>query len=173
MMQLDDIDGINWWHERCSAVLQKRKQIMKIKDSVLQRIVLSISVSVICAIAFVQISCDTTQQMLSSVSVPAGQGTVTFGAVDNGNTDVTIRVKHLALPSKIASNATTYVVWIQPSNGAKQNVGALALNDNLEGKLDTVTPHRRFLLTVTPEPGGRVGTPTHTPVFSSWVERPE
>jgi len=146
---------------------------MKMKDSVLQRIVLSISVPAIFAIAFVQVSCDTTQRMLSGAGVPASQGTVTFGAVDNGNTDVTVRVKHLAPPSKIASDATTYVVWIQPSNGAKQNVGALALNDNLEGKLDTVTPHRRFLLTVTPEPGGRVGNPTHAPVFASWVERPE
>jgi len=144
---------------------------MKTRDSVLPRIVLSLSVSAAFAIAFPQLGCDTTHQMLSDADVPASQGTVTVGAADNGNTDVTVRVKHLAPPSKIAPAATIYVVWIQPSNGAKQNVGALALNDNLEGSLDTVTPHRQFLLTVTPEPGGRVEAPSHSPVFTSWVER--
>jgi hypothetical protein len=133
--------------------------------------VLAVFVPGILAIASAPLGCDTTQQLLSDSDVPASQGTVTVGAADNGNTDVTVRVKHLAPPAKIASDATTYVVWIQPKDGAKQNVGALALNDELEGHLATLTPHRRFLLTVTPEPGGRVMAPTHSPVFTSWVER--
>ena len=144
---------------------------MKTKPAVLRRIALAVFVPGILAIASVPIGCDTTRPMLSNAEIPAGQGTVTVGAADNGNTDVNVRVKHLAPPSKLDPEAKIYVVWIQPSNGAKQNVGALALNDNLEGSLDTVTPHRRFLLTVTPEPGGRVGAPSHTPIFTSWVER--
>ena len=146
---------------------------MKTSSPILRRVVLAVFVPVISAIAFVPLGCDTTRQMLSNADIPAGQGTVTVGAADNGNTDVSVRVKHLAPPSKLVPEAKTYVVWIQASNGLKQNVGALALNDNLEGSLDTVTPHRRFLLTVTPEPSGRVGTPSHTPVFTSWVERAE
>jgi hypothetical protein len=144
---------------------------MKTRNPVPLRSVLSISVSAAIAIAFVQQGCDTTQQMLSDADVPASQGKVTVGAADNGNTEVTVQVKHLAPPAKIAADAKIYVVWIQPSNGEKQNVGALALNDNLEGHLRTVTPHRRFLLTVTPEPGGRVLVPSHKPVFTSSVER--
>ena len=143
---------------------------MKTKTSVLPHIGLSTSASVVLAVALAQLGCDTTQQLISDSDVPASQGTVTVGAADNGNTDVTVRVKHLAPPSKLAPEAKIYVVWIQPKDGAKQNVGALTLNDELEGSLATLTPHRRFLLTVTPEPGGRVMAPTHSPVFTSWVE---
>lgn len=113
-----------------------------------------------------------TQTMQSAAKVPASQGTIKATVGDNDNTKVSIRVKHLAPPSKIASDATIYVVWLQPRNGAKQNIGALVLNDNLEGSLDTVTPHRRFLITVTPEPGGRVSEPTHEPVFTADIEKP-
>ncbi|MCK9462457.1 MAG: hypothetical protein M0R80_22780 [Proteobacteria bacterium] len=144
---------------------------MKTKPPVLRRMVLAVFVPGILAIASAPFGCDTTQQLLSDSDVPASQGTVTVGAADNGNTDVTVRVKHLAPPAKLAPEAKIYVVWIQPKDGAKQNVGALTLNDELEGSLATLTPHRRFLLTVTPEPGGRVIAPTHSPVFTSWVER--
>jgi hypothetical protein len=80
------------------------------------------------------------------------------------------RVKHLAPPSKMVSDATVYVVWIKPGDAAIQNVGALTLNENLEGRLDTVTPHRRFMVSVTPEPGARGAQPTHEAVFTSSVE---
>ena len=110
--------------------------------------------------------------MQSAIEVPASQGTVKATVGENDNTKVSIRVKHLAPPSKIAPDATVYVVWLQARNAARQNIGALMLNNNLEGSLDTVTPHRRFLITVTPEPGGRVSEPTHEPVFTADVEQP-
>jgi hypothetical protein len=63
------------------------------------------------------------------------------------------------------------VVWIQPRNGDQQNVGALTLNDELEGRLDTLTPHASFRVVVTPEASGRVAVPAHAPVFTADVER--
>jgi len=143
---------------------------MRTNGPILRR-VRAVFVPGILAIAFAPLGCDTTQQMISDSDAPASQGTVTVGAAGNGNTDVTVRVRHLAPPSRLASDAKIYVVWIQATDGAKQNVGALTLNDNLEGHLGTVTPHQRFLLTVTPEPSGQVAAPTHDPVFTSWVER--
>jgi hypothetical protein len=82
-----------------------------------------------------------------------------------------VRVAHLAPPSKLYAEASVYVVWIQPLDGELQNVGALLLNGDLAGRLETLTPHRRFKLLVTPEPGGRGAMPTHGPVFSADVER--
>lgn len=49
----------------------------------------------------------------------------------------------------------------------------LTVNGDLEGSLDTVTAHRRFLVTVTPESNDEVTQPTHEPIFSSDVECPE
>lgn len=110
------------------------------------------------------------QEMHSGAEVPASEGTVRVSDGDNGNSKVSIRVKHLAPPSKIASDSTVYVVWIQPMEGALQNVGALVLDKDLEGSLDTLTPHHRFKVSVTPEPSQRVSAPTHEPVFTYSAE---
>jgi len=110
------------------------------------------------------------QEMHSTSNVSASEGTVGVSDGANGNTKVSVRVKHLAPPSKLAADATVYVVWIQPREGDLQNVGALTLNKDLEGSLDTLTPHRRFKLSVTPEPSGQVGGPSHDPVFVYNVE---
>lgn len=123
------------------------------------------------ALAGMQLGCSSTQPMTSGYGVPASEGTVNATEGDNGNTNLEIRVKHLAHPSQMASDATVYVVWVQPRNTSRQNVGALVLNDNLEGSLNTVTPHSEFTLSVTPEPSGQVEVPTHQAVFTAEVAR--
>ncbi len=110
------------------------------------------------------------QEMHSASGVPASEGTVRATTGENGNTRVSIRVKHLAPPSKVASGSTVYVVWFRPVDGDSQNVGALVLNKYLEGSLDTVTPHQRFLVSITPEPNGQAASPTNEPVFTYQVE---
>jgi len=107
--------------------------------------------------------------MVSAPGVPASQGTVEATIGDKGNTNISIRVKHLAPPSKMAPDATVYVVWLQPPDAEKQNIGALVLNENLEGSLDTVSAHTRFQISVTPEPSGSGSQPTHDPVFTAEV----
>jgi hypothetical protein len=65
--------------------------------------------------------------------------------------------------------ANVSIVWIKPANGARQSVGQLTVDDNLEGRLETVTAHRAFALTVTPEPNAQVSKPSSKPVFSANV----
>ncbi len=146
---------------------------MRSRMSVLRRVLLVVAMPAVVALAGIQLGCASPQTMRSSDAVPASQGTVKATQGDNGNMNVAIRVKHLALSSRVAADATVYVVWIQPRNAAWQSVGALTLNDNLEGALDTVTPHHRFRVMVTPEPTREVAQPTHEPVFTADVERPE
>jgi len=111
------------------------------------------------------------QTMLTSAENTSGEGTVQAKAGDNGNTLLEVRVKHLSSPSKVASDASVYVVWIQPRNGAIQNVGALVVDPDLVGQLSTTTPHRAFTVTVTPEPSARMAAPTHSAVFTAAVDR--
>jgi len=119
-----------------------------------------------------QLGCGSSNQdMRSGYNVPASEGTVKATKADNGNTDLEIHVKHLAQPSQVASEATVYVVWVEPRNTARQNVGALTLNDNLEGSLNTTTPYSQFMLAITPEPSGMVSQPSHQPVFTVEVDR--
>lgn len=116
-------------------------------------------------------ACTQPQPMTPSATVPASQGTVTVTAADNGNTKVAVKVKHLAQPSKVEADAAIYVVWIRPPSGDLQSLGGLKLDSDLEGTLEAVTPHRRFELTVTPEPNQQVVGPSHPPVFRADVDR--
>ncbi len=79
----------------------------------------------------------------------------------------------MSSPSKVAADASVYVVWIQARNAEIQNVGALQVDEDLVGKLNTTTPYRAFTLTVTPEPSARMAAPTHDAVFTSEVSRTE
>jgi len=138
----------------------------------------SVVVPAVVALVGLQFGCDTVRSwetrptsMTSASDVPASEGTVkaTLGA--NGNTNLYIRVKHLAPAFKVRPGATVYIVWLQRPGEAIQNIGALTLTDNLEGSLNTETPYRRFTITITPEPSRQVEQPTHEPVFKSEVTR--
>lgn len=117
-------------------------------------------------------ACRTPPQPLHASSmVPAGMGDVAATEGANGNTKLVVRVEHLAPPSRLYPEASVYVVWIQPMNGEMQNVGALTVDNDLKGRLETVTPHRLFKLLVTPEPSNSGAMPTHEAVFSADVQR--
>ncbi len=116
-------------------------------------------------------ACSSAKPMRSSTSVPASEGTVRATAGADGNTDVQIRVMHLASPEKVQSGATTYVVWFRAEEGASQNVGAMTVDSSLEGRFDGSTPHRTFQVSVTPEASAQAAYPTNAPVFTSNVDR--
>lgn len=133
---------------------------------------LSVTIPTAAALVVIQLGCQM-QAMSSSDEVPASEGTIKVSEGINGNAKLMVRVKHLATPSRVASDANVYVVWIQPPNALKQNVGALTVGENLEGRLDTVTPFRRFQVTVTPESSGQIEQPMHEPVLTFNAELPD
>lgn len=82
---------------------------------------------------------------------PAAHGTVAVKTGHNGNTKVDITTKALAQPSALTPPANTYVVWFQPPGQSPKDVGALRVDNKLNGKLDTVAPYRRFKVFITAE----------------------
>jgi len=83
---------------------------------------------------------------------PAAEGTMVAAPAENGNTRLTVRVKHLASPERVTPGATVYVVWVQAGGGPPQTVGALTVDQDLSGRLDTVTPLVTFQVFITAEP---------------------
>jgi hypothetical protein len=79
------------------------------------------------------------ESVLSSASVPAVEGTVRATACENGNKKLEARVKHLAPATRVASDASVYVVWVKPRDGEVQNAGALLVDADVEGKRGTTT----------------------------------
>lgn len=144
---------------------------MSYRKAILPGAKLALLIPISAVLLGMNLGCKGPQPMESAAGVPASQGTVKASQGKNGNTNLSIKVKHLAPPFKVQPDATVYVVWLQQQDHPKQNIGALTLNSNLEGNLETETPFRRFSITVTPEPGGMLDHPTHEPVFTTSVDR--
>lgn len=102
---------------------------------------------------------------------PAAQGTVKAKAGENQNTQIAIEVKHLAEPYRVQPRARVYVAWINPQGQEAQprNVGALRVDKNLTGKLQTVTPYTNFDVTVTAEESPTASSPSGPPVLRTTV----
>ena len=113
------------------------------------------------------------QPLQTSEDMPASEGSALASKGSNGNTALTIRVKHLAPASRIAEEAQVYVVWVEPEGGTPQNVGVLTVDRELEGTLSTLTPHRKFRVVITPEANGQVQEPSGNEVFTTQVDRSE
>ena len=112
--------------------------------------------------------------MLASPRVPAAQGAVSIKDADNGNMKLAVSVKHMAPPEKVATGASSYVVWLKPlatgtENEAPQNLGALAVNKDQEGEFDTMTSYRQFDIFVTAEPQPGSMAPTGEQLLSTTI----
>ena len=93
---------------------------------------------------------------------PAAVGEVAATAGPNGNTQLAITVRHLAPPANVTPGATVYVVWATElgAEPAPRNLGALRVDNNLNGRLETLTPLRSFDITIT---ANRLKPPMHPP----------
>ena len=105
-------------------------------------------------------------RMNASPVIPAAEGHAKFGKAPNGNTSIDLTVKHLADPQKLTPPVNYYVVWLRASkDAAAQNIGALTVDKNLDGKLDTVTALHSFDLFITGEGSDQVQQPMGQPLL--------
>ena len=124
----------------------------------------------IAVLAGVPFACAGNQFAHPDRAVPEGAGTVGASEGLGGDTDVAVRIAQMSLPSKLALDATTFVVWIQPPNAAWRSLGTLTVDGEGEGTLETTTPYRQFLVMVTPESSGEVAAPSNAAVVTADVD---
>lgn len=129
---------------------------------------------ILAAVVLVAVGCGAPKIALQrSDRIPAAEGQVTVSNGPNDNTRLIIQVKHLAPASRLDPMATGYVAWAMSPQGAlpPQNLGAIVVDKNLSGRLETVTTKRDFQLIVTAEsaPGGDY--PTTAALLSAMVRR--
>jgi hypothetical protein len=107
----------------------------------------------------------------ASSIVPAAKGSVEIGKDRNGNTEVKLKVEHLANPTSLSPSQANYVVWLQAKDSGPENEGELKVNGKLEGTFQTVTPRKNFELFVTGENDGTVKAPSGPEVLRTTVSR--
>jgi hypothetical protein len=102
---------------------------------------------------------------------PGATGSVDVkGDKTGGNTEMTIKVDHLARPTLLTPPANEYVVWIAPEDGAPQNQGVLQVGDNEKGDLKMTTSSSKFRVLVTAETEPHPKTPSNRVVLQSNVQ---
>lgn len=111
-------------------------------------------------------------QMTPSRQTPAAMGTITVKNGKNQNTDVTIKVQHLAEPAALAHSADVYVVWFQPEGQNAKNEGQIMVQANRSGELKTQTSYKHFEAFITAETNPRVEQPSGARVLSANVVAP-
>lgn len=99
-------------------------------------------------------------------------GIVSIVPTDSNNTKMRVRVSHLYPAEQFQKDATNYIIWVKPEGtGTYQNVGAMQVDDLLQGEYATTIPFSSFHLLVTPEKGNLIQTPTGPAVFEKRVIR--
>ncbi len=100
-------------------------------------------------------------RLSTSPTLPAAQGNAKFSVTNNDNTRIALTVKHLAHPEKLTPPASDYVIWTRATKYAPaQNIGALIVDKDLNGKFDGETPLHSFELFITAEASGEVQQPS-------------
>lgn len=91
---------------------------------------------------------------------PSAMGDIDLSKDKNGNTNISLRVEHLAKPTLLTPPANLYVVWFQEPGANPENEGQLQVGNDLKGQLKTTTPLHNFDIFVTAEMDPTVKTPS-------------
>jgi hypothetical protein len=102
---------------------------------------------------------------------PAAQGKVVTSNDRNGNTEVEVQVKHVANPHSLTPPRESYIVWVQPRGMQPQLLGALRINEDLEGSLKATTTYKDFDVLITAEDNMKPEMPSGTVILKGTVER--
>jgi hypothetical protein len=110
-------------------------------------------------------------RLINTGIAPAAEGTVSTDNDRNGNTGVSIHVKHMATPQSLTPAKQTYLVWVQPRGKEAELLGALRVNENLEGSLKAETIYKDFDILVTAEDNMKPEMPSSLVILKGTVAR--
>ena len=110
-------------------------------------------------------------KLVSTGLAPAAQGKVITSTDRNGNTEVEVQVKHVANPHSLTPPRESYIVWVQPRGMQPQMLGALRINEDLQGSLKATTTYKDFDVLITAEDNMKPETPSGSVILKGAVER--
>ena len=89
---------------------------------------------------------------------------------NTGNTEMILKVEHLAKPSLLSQPASNYVLWVQQPGHEPANEGVLRVDDSLKGEVKATTTATRFTVLVTAEDDAKAQTPSGRVVLRADVQ---
>ena len=92
---------------------------------------------------------------------------------DHGNYIIELEAQNLPPANRIADNATTFVVWVQPPEQSPSRVAVLAYDEDARtGEASATTMSTSFDVLVTAETAADVPAPSDLVVFRTTIEAP-
>lgn len=129
-----------------------------------------VAAAVILTAAFA--GCASGPRLASAPSLSKAKGSVAFKTTLYSGTRIVVKIKNLPEPEKLDPPGYAYVAWVQNEREAPaQNVGALALDVDLNGELQTITPLHEFDFFLTVEPSSDAAQPTGPPLLWTHKDR--
>ena len=110
-------------------------------------------------------------RLVNTGAAPAAEGKVITDNDRNGNTGVEVQVKHMATPQSLTPPRQAYLVWVQPRGKDPELLGALRVNENLEGSLRAATPYKDFEILITAEDSVKPESPSAAVILKGSVAR--
>ena len=110
-------------------------------------------------------------KLVNTGTAPAAEGKVITDNDRNGNTGVTVEVKHMATPQSLTPPKQTYLVWVQPRGKDPELLGALRVNEGLQGSLKATTTYKDFDILITAEDNMKPEMPSGMVILKGSVER--
>lgn len=110
-------------------------------------------------------------RLVNTGAAPAAEGKVITDNDRNGNTGVEVQVKHMATPQSLTPPRQTYLVWVKPRGKDPELLGALRVNEGLEGSLKATTTYKDFEVLITAEDNMKPEMPSELVILKGAVER--
>jgi hypothetical protein len=111
------------------------------------------------------------ERLINTGAAPAAEGKVITDTDRNGNTGVEVQVKHMATPQSLTPPRQAYLVWVQPRGKDPELLGALRVNESLEGSLKAATPYKDFEILITAEDSVKPESPSSAVILKGSVAR--
>lgn len=112
--------------------------------------------------------------LANSPEIPAAQGVLKLKGTRNGNTQLNLSVRHLALPGRIVPGANVFVIWARglAYGTDAQNLGVLKVKNDLSARFQSVTAMQSFDFFLTCEESPTALTPSGPQLLSAqYVKR--
>ena len=121
-----------------------------------------------CALALLTAGCAKVLELRPLPLAGTGTAEVNVQLTYDRNNTLIVKMENVPEPSSIKPEYTRYVLWAAtPDRQRTMNVGQLRVDGKRNAQLTTLTPLRDFILFITAEPAGDVGTPGLDMIFEA------
>ncbi|HEY8428702.1 MAG TPA: hypothetical protein VIL20_10025 [Sandaracinaceae bacterium] len=101
---------------------------------------------------------------------PGAEGTIQVERIEGGNRLVTVTLRHMTPPDRLAPGLTTFIMWFRDPHGRSTKASRLEYDPGSRtARATATTPLTRFALIVTAERDGNAIEPSQNVIFNQRV----